>query len=213
MALQPWIRPAWSAASSQTCSFNGAMALQPWIPSQRLAPFVIAHDTFNGAMALQPWIPGATRFSGKPVMPFNGAMALQPWIQPRSGRLGPLPYRPFNGAMALQPWIQELWVSPHHALVYLQWSHGPSAMDTGCAPSRGFEAGRPFNGAMALQPWIRGYVDAGDGGGHSPSMEPWPFSHGYFCIAQWIAALNPFNGAMALQPWIPGERAGRRNAC
>ena len=36
----------------------------------------------------------------------------------------------------------------------LQWSHGPSAMDTG----RYLVGVRPFSG---------------------PSMEPWPFSHGY----------------------------------
>ena len=106
-------------------------------------------------------------------------MASQPWI--RCLRQSPNRHRaPFNGAMASQPWIQGL----------------PSAY----APPA-----PPFNGAMASQPWIHRYSANSDEALSSPSMEPWPLSHGYtkapLLRTLLIAA---FNGAMASQPWIPG---------
>ena len=60
----------------------------------------------------------------------------------------------------------------------LQWSHGLSAMDTGLPGRR-----------MMAAP--------------HPSMEPWPFSHGYSLkLVPKRVDKHTFNGAMAFQPWI-----------
>lgn len=92
-------------------------------------------------------------------------------------RASPCP-APFNGAMALQPWIREFVLSKCEFVLFLQWSHSPSAMDT----------------ITQYPQEVIGLV---------PSMEPWPFSHGYSATAGGAATKrSPFNGAMAQQPWI-----------
>ena len=62
-------------------------------------------------------------------------------------------------------------------------------------------------GAPSMEPWpfSHGYfVPAVNSVGLvMPSMEPWPFSHGYrYTPFRIFLILNTFNGAMALQPWI-----------
>ena len=299
MALQPWIRarlglvgrlqfgpsmepwpfshgyPAWAqACNPKSPTFNGAMALQPWIRG-RLHNQRLRRQPFNGAMALQPWIHGCFKIHNRGVEP-----SMEPWpfshgyagieAVPRTGQ------RAFNGAMALQPWILSLSLLALSDCDLLQWSHGPSAMDTTPESDNGTTPQRPFNGAMALQPWIpagrvrrpgrvgdlqwshgpsamdtttsrvrvenvnvlqwshgpsamdTGIREHGRRQVSLPSMEPWPFSHGYnefWAIS--ILLIDPsmepwpfshgyarrkggrarrrrtFNGAMALQPWIP----------
>ena len=109
----------------------------------------------------------------------------------------------------------------------LQWSHGPSAMDTCDARRRRHLCLRP-----SMEPWpfshgyqcdLAGFVRLHNGLQWShgpsamdtraagwpagpydfPSMEPWPFSHGYEgCRVRAQCWRYGFNGAMALQPWI-----------
>ena len=254
MALQPWIRRAPARLCQARHSFNGAMALQPWIPACP-PPALPRPKPFNGAMALQPWILHARCHAGTvavgPSMEpwpfshgylrafdvvqcaersFNGAMALQPWI-PACLLPETMMLLPFNGAMALQPWIRVNWVNDGVHKYDLQWSHGPSAMDTSskmppCAafatPSmepwpfshgygQQFSPDRPlvipFNGAMALQPWILGLRSQPPRSG-GPSMEPWPFSHGYLLSPRWKpAAIRPLqwsHGPSAMDTSLPG---------
>ena len=108
---------------------------------------------------------------------FKGAMAFQPWIpahpSPDDGRS-----TPFNGAMAFQPWIRGDGDAAMNRPCRLQWSHGLSAMDTTVPPAVRFW-GLTFNGAMAFQPWIPRNIPVGPVPDNLPSMEPWPFSHGY----------------------------------
>ena len=195
-------------------------------------------------MALQPWIRGCTADDGRPHRSFNGAMALQPWIHETVSPADSLESA-FNGAMALQPWIRYQlrriardqttlqWSHGPSAMdtapvcvkvgreVNLQWSHGPSAMDTTPVGLDAAGASRAFNGAMALQPWIRRQKRSGTPRRRSafngamalqpwihralhrrphdraPSMEPWPFSHGYnFYPPQSDRRVRP-----SMKPW------------
>ena len=91
----------------------------------------------------------------------------------------------------------------------LQWSHGPSAMDTSLA----VRIPRPHpHPSMEPWPFSHGYRAKCRRSAISdhPSMEPWPFSHGY---SAWSTParvnLGSFNGAMALQPWIRSSRRRR----
>ena len=177
-------------------------------------------------------------------------MALQPWIRGRAlanqPDLGDLQWSHGPSAMdtmvlenqddaynVLQwshgPSAMDTFHSPFSLLSCqsLQWSHGPSAMDTASISLVAVAGGSAFNGAMALQPWIlsrrqrRNARETAFNGAMAlqpwirvlrqqnahvapPSMEPWPFSHGYrhtsLCSR---ASFLTFNGAMALQPWIP----------
>ena len=105
----------------------------------------------------------------------------QPSMEPWPFSHGYLPWRapgpafppPFNGAMALQPWI------PAYACLAL--GHSLST----------------FNGAMALQPWIRQYLEVNFNIYHAPSMEPWPFSHGYSGITGIIAPVCPIRARIS----------------
>ena len=186
------------------------------VPAPSMEPWPFSHGylmiaSVSGSKqcpSMEPWpfSHGYIRSRGgrrwRPV-PFNGAMALQPWIRPQRRRSALRRIRPFNGAMALQPWIRRIYGTALLVMVTLQWSHGPSAMDTFQHPHRlkaavkpsmepwpfshGYHGWRPqlrhvvepFNGAMALQPWIRRRPRRLWRGGQGPSMEPWPFSHGY----------------------------------
>ena len=114
----------------------------------------------------------------------------------------PAPVGPFNGAMALQPWIRVRRAVATYIVLHLQWSHGPSAMDT-----VDVDADVDDDDDPSMEPWpfSHGYENA-RGIIHLlrvPSMEPWPFSHGYAVRKQAVPGnCCPFNGAMALQPWI-----------
>ena len=129
-------------------------------------------------MALQPWIRSRRRRNVATSLSFNGAMALQPWILGERAGFIITGLKP-----SMEPWpfshgYVRTSAAPSSAAC-LQWSHGPSAMDTALA-----------FGSEALH--------------NLPSMEPWPFSHGYLAKSisdDWIH--TSFNGAMALQPWIP----------
>ena len=79
----------------------------------------------------------------------------------------------------------------------LQWSHGPSAMDTSKHERPHERASRPFNGAMALQPWIQDKPVAAGLATLVPSMEPWPFSHGYLGLRQQPAKFD----TPSMEPW------------
>ena len=114
----------------------------------------------------------------------------------------------FNGAMALQPWIPGSTSYDVQVRANLQWSHGPSAMDTRRAHA-------PLPQVRLLQ-WSHGpsamdtceVIDA-IRARDFPSMEPWPFSHGYIsAVVSQESTYRTFNGAMALQPWIRAQRAG-----
>ena len=177
-------------------------------------------------------------------VPCSRAPSMEPWPFSHGyihqARRRPLFPCTFNGAMALQPWIPAvpLQVVARPGLTRwpdLQWSHGPSAMDT-VQRFRAF-----FTGVVpSMEPWpfSHGYIRAG-GRGNSlgylqwshgpsamdtlldlinnptfdpPSMEPWPFSHGYRRPFRLCHRWNcTFNGAMALQPWIPCPP--RRHRC
>ena len=129
--------------------------------------------------------------------------------------------------MALQPWIPALYRYSPISIRPLQWSHGPSAMDTQeerekhierltpsmepwpfshgysvCSRSMFFSI--PFlqwsHGPSAMDTWLGLLRPPAI---FQPSMEPWPFSHGYLSGPLRAApGPGPFNGAMALQPWI-----------
>ena len=157
-------------------------SMEPWPFSHgyipRGAPYPEANPSFNGAMALQPWIPDAgARFRparldlqwshGPSAMDTvdgrtsprhlcNPSMEPWPFSHGYTSLAGRSAARSqsFNGAMALQPWIPSPPTFPIIIICCLQWSHGPSAMDTAL----------PFLNVSAR---------------HLPSMEPWPFSHGY----------------------------------
>ena len=85
-----------------------------------------------------------------------------------------------------------------HYLNNLQWSHGPLAMET-----RELSQAVPPAYTPSMEPWPFSH-----GNGQSvvfpslsqqPSMEPWPFSHGNpGAVAGRPPGLYPFNGAMAL---------------
>ena len=195
-------RSAPPRASRPSSSFNGAMALQPWIPFRPAARRASSWP-FNGAMALQPWILVRTFSADISSHSFNGAMALQPWIHRPAESVLHLRYGP-----SMEPWpfshgYPLTTISKTASPRSLQWSHGPSAMDTEAGPGRVL-----FLLFPSMEPWpfshgyvhpVLAFVDPGH-----PSMEPWPFSHGYFSwIAACAACKTSFNGAMALQPWIP----------
>ena len=214
MALQPWIRLRPARPVAARPPFNGAMALQPWIlglrpardhaalgPSMEPWPFSHGYEdqdpphargqgTFNGAMALQPWI---RRLS----WPVAWARSCLQWSHGPSAMDTAIAYATLYGLYTLQwshgPSAMDTRTrssSPQTRLSNLQWSHGPSAMDTAIA-------------ATGVPSWLR------------PSMEPWPFSHGYL---PWLLPRsytpNSFNGAMALQPWIRdrAQSGGRHGA-
>ena len=226
MALQPWIPACRAATKCGPRTFNGAMALQPWIlPARPAARRRCA--AFNGAMALQPWIlpiiwveyaiphrpsmepwpfshgydiqPYSTRLQSQT---FNGAMALQPWILLSNGKR-PNASSSFNGAMALQPWIHRRRYFFCISVKSLQWSHGPSAMDTS-TPSTSWAHFFVLQWSHGPSAMDTRYPCCGYASDIPPSMEPWPFSHGYRAGAQQLDLMRvSFNGAMALQPWIP----------
>ena len=89
---------------------------------------------------------------------FNGAMALQPWILVElcytDDQIGDTDYP------SMEPWPFSHGYAENRAVALmkfniLQWSHGPSAMDTGSKCPATKQRHQPFNGAMALQPWIQ----------------------------------------------------------
>ena len=248
MALQPWIHICgcftriniphlqWSHGPSamDTCAtrrripdghiaFNGAMALQPWIPGSisspcyslllpSMEPWPFSHGYLAGdepvvqrqRPSMEPW-PFSHGYSSRSSsiraasITFNGAMALQPWIR-RAVRVPGQRPETFNGAMALQPWIRSRPGSSAPWSTSLQWSHGPSAMDTTSSPGSTVRRIKSFNGAMALQPWIPRPVRFPQRVCGRPSMEPWPFSHGY------SAFTSPPSARWTLQ-WSHGPSA------
>ena len=84
----------------------------------------------------------------------------------------------------MEPWpfshgYATMSVSFHGDDLALQWSHGPSAMDTGDRLYSRIVIRHP---SMEPWPFSHGYgtgVAGGERLAQSPSMEPWPFSHGY----------------------------------
>src|SRR5579883_1001781 len=60
----------------------------------------------------------------------------------------------FNGAMAFQPWKLDEAFKWFRRVVWLQWGHGLSAMETRRVMPRTLGK-HSFNGAMAFQPWKR----------------------------------------------------------
>ena len=79
---------------------------------------------------------------------------------------------------------------------FLQWSHGPSAMDTpGSVPTS------PLLRTPSMEPWpfSHGYSDQVDPGEdcQRPSMEPWPFSHGYSLTHEYDQEAYP----PSMEPW------------
>ena len=103
--------------------------------------------------------------------------------------------------MALQPWILGYSLPTWMRWNSLQWSHGPSAMDTTAHNPATHAAPRAFNGAMALQPWIPQSGRSWHSPTTAPSMEPWPFSHGYE-----VKHFPPTNAHLSLQ-WSHGPSA------
>ena len=106
-----------------------------------------------------------------------------------------------HGLSAMDTAIAKSWLALD---VALQWSHGLSAMDTiasGLALIISWYL-QWSHGLSAMDTRVGGRAFRGD---QVPSMEPRPFSHGYFGHRSG----NPphrqaFNGATAFQPWIPG---------
>ena len=93
---------------------------------------------------------------------------------------------PFNGATALRRWKQDSMEVRIRERFALQWSHRPSAMETG------------FNGSAYP-------------GAFRPSMEPPPFGDGNPASpATTPASTFPFNGATALRRWKPARGPRRR---
>ena len=142
----------------------GRGALEEHIPSMEPWPFS------HGYALSPPGLPGIRRPSMEP-WPFSHGYVE---IPPATGlwRFWP----------SMEPWpFSHGYLLNEMGLVYvvdLQWSHGPSAMDTRRSDSWSWRRLSAFNGAMALQPWI-------------PGRRP--------CSG---ARYSTFNGAMALQPWI-----------
>ena len=116
---------------------------------------------------------------------------------------------PFNGAMAFQPWILSRLAALDILNCRLQWSHGLSAMDTVLLGQA-----LDLRSLPSMEPWpfSHGYVKPFAGFAEQkpgPSMEPWPFSHGYPpSSGLGRSGSQPFNGAMAFQPWIQGAQGG-----
>ena len=169
---------------------------------------------FNGAMALQPWI----RLAPSPTNSVHTA-SMEPWPFSHGYDLhGPAAGahdRGFNGAMALQPWIHAAPGREGQSSCWLQWSHGPSAMDTVKI------SGKPKSiiklqwshgpSAMDTAPDAAIFADTG-----WASMEPWPFSHGYADHLRPAALENPelqwSHGPSAMDTAFAVE-ASRQNLC
>ncbi len=137
--------------------------------------------SFNGAMVFPPWIQRLRPRMLLAAGTFNGAMAFQPWIPPATKAVTRRS-SPFNGAMAFQPWIRARLPAAWVGIATLQWSHGLSAMDT-CVGSDDSIIGI----VPSMEPWpfSHGYENVGSAvdAAPAPSMEPWPFSHGYSSVA------------------------------
>ena len=102
----------------------------------------------------------------------------------------------FNGAMAFQPWIHGSLNDRVGIRFCLQWSHGLSAMDTIVLKNS-----IPASLIPSMEPWpfSHGYPDLSgrEPPARAPSMEPWPFSHGYahpprLCVRRPIPSMEPW---------------------
>ena len=144
------------------------MALQPWIRLLHAASRSGSNPAFNGAMALQPWILlDLRRRMGRGVDP-----SMEPWpfshgylLKTRPAHVPPARLQWSHGPSAMD--TPSTIISTALIVLPLQWSHGPSAMDT-----------------LAPASTASGLFD--------PSMEPWPFSHGYAAPPDSVAVLPRF---------------------
>ena len=171
MALQPWIRVPERSARSGAPPFNGAMALQPWIPGAERGGW---HGTGFPSMEPWPFSHGYEYLSAARVLVPHPSM--EPWPFSHG-------YLELNGEAGT-------------ARVSLQWSHGPSAMDT---PIPTIALRRGIMPSMEPWPFSHGYPRQKGCGclRGQPSMEPWPFSHGYILtLVCQDAAGNP-----SMEPW------------
>ena len=112
-------------------SFNGAMAVRPWMASK--AEFARAGYTMlqwgHGREAMDGY---CTWLGLQNCHSFNGAMAVRPWMGCHS-RLRAQVRSCFNGAMAVRPWMAHDAQGVIGVCGVLQWGHGREAMD-GRAP-------------------------------------------------------------------------------
>ena len=151
-ALRRWKRGATPMARpATTTTFNGATALRRWKLSSTSDTSSLT-PTFNGATALRRWKPGSVLRRRLEPSAFNGATALRRWkhgpaVLPgcHLGRpsMEPPPFGDGNNCTLIIMSAQDR----------LQWSHRPSAMETGQRRHR--------SGCL-----------------HPPSMEPPPFGDG-----------------------------------
>ena len=219
-SMEPWpfshgYRSTCTSRGIATRTFNGAMALQPWIRvgqgglgpvrvATSMEPWPFSHGYFDRA-----------RLHPAPAIHFNGAMALQPWIRspPTSGTASHSSLQWSHGPSAMDTSRSSITISRRQTLQWshgpsamdtpktqsmlfcrrsLQWSHGPSAMDTAGSRCRRAALLPTFNGAMDTFPYCGVHADA-----HVPSMEPWPFSHGYLFSSQRLVVRK----LPSMEPW------------
>ena len=213
-------------------TFNGAMALQPWkrIPARQVAPAA-------ALPVMEPWpFSHGYRQTRRRRKPDRVRPSIEPW--PFShGNLGlawlvavvgdpsmePWPFSHGNFRGLIPDWAWQFYLQWSHGpsametsgrewpswyLAVLQWSHGPSAMET-CKTVKLRSGTSPFNGAMALQPWKPPLPKDSD-----PRPENLQWSHGPSAMETSSGDLHAppdllsFNGAMALQPWKPDVSRG-----
>src|SRR5215475_8762482 len=83
---------------------------------------------------------------------FNGATSLQMWKPEQVAKEQPKKTS-FNGATSLQMWKRSQQKSSCSAMVWLQWSHISSDVETCCTSFNSVSASAGFNGATSLQMW------------------------------------------------------------
>ena len=138
------------------------------------APFP---STFNGAMAFQPWIPDMSDQDPLEVVP----PSMEPWpfshgyVTSSVATSSCKSLQWSHGLSAMDTWRAGLRRMPK---VSLQWSHGLSAMDTS-QPNSNSPARTTLQWSHGLSAMDTRVFPARHSCGGCPSMEPWPFSHGY----------------------------------
>ena len=192
--------------------FKGATAFRLWIRPHRCL------RRHRHLPSKEPWLFShgyltSCRWNSSPRKTFKGAMAFQPWI-PGIRRREPRTRFGLQRSHGLSAMDTSASTTNARCFSTLQWSHSLSAMDTTMSSTL-----IPTEEVPSMEPWpfSHGYMiklGIEESEQELPSMEPWPFSHGYHRLtARPRSRPTPFNGAMAFQPWILEGWSVSRRVC